>query len=93
LLSGLEGLAQQNQDDISSILKSLEETFTNRIKELKSQSVGNITRTQLLNSTDNVEFITKAIVDEASLKTQTEFVNHWIAKMINDMLWFHMGIV
>jgi hypothetical protein len=81
-LSGLEGLAQQNQEDISSILKSLEETFTNRIEGLKWQSVGNITRTQLLNSSDNVEFIIRAMVDEASLKTQTEFINHWIAKMI-----------
>jgi hypothetical protein len=52
------------------------------IEELKLQSVGNITRTHLLNSTDNVEFIVKAIIDESLLKTQTEFINHWIAKMI-----------
>ena len=81
-LAGLEGLAQQSLDEISSKLKSLEETFTNRIQEFKLQSVGNITRTQLLTSTDNVEFIIKAIADESSLKTQTEFINHWIAKMI-----------
>jgi hypothetical protein len=76
-LAGLEGLTQQDLEHIG-----LEETFKNRIEELKLQSVGNITRTHLLNSTDNVEFIVKAIIDESLLKTQTEFFNHWIAKMI-----------
>jgi hypothetical protein len=81
-LAGLEGLAQQNVEDISSRLKLLEETFKNRIEGLKLQSVDNITRTHLLNSTDNVEFIVRAIIDESLLKTQTKFINHWIAKMI-----------
>jgi hypothetical protein len=81
-LAGLEGLAQQDLEDISSKLKFLEETFQNRIEELKLQSVGNKTRTHLLNATDNVEFIVKAIIDESLLKTQTEFINHWIAKMV-----------
>jgi hypothetical protein len=81
-LAGLEGLTQRDLEDIYSKLKCLEETFKNRIEELKLQSVGNITRTHLLNSTDNVEFIVKAIIDESLLKTQTEFFNHWIAKMI-----------
>jgi hypothetical protein len=81
-LAGLEGLTQQDLEDIYSMLKCLEETFKSRIEELKLQSVGNITRTHLLNSTDNVEFIVKAIIDESLLKTQTEFFNHWIAKMI-----------
>jgi hypothetical protein len=45
LLASLEGLAQQNLEDISSKLKYLEETFKNRIEELKLQSVGNITIT------------------------------------------------
>jgi hypothetical protein len=39
------------------------------------------TRTRLLNSTDNVEFIVKGIIDESSFKTQTEFINHWISKL------------
>jgi hypothetical protein len=80
-LAGLEGLARINLDDISSRLKFLEETFKTRNEELSQQSVGNKTRTQLLSSTDDVEFIVKAIVDESSLNTQTEFLNHWIAKM------------
>jgi hypothetical protein len=76
----LEGLAQQDLEDISK-LKFLEEDFTDRIEKLKL-SVDNKIRTHLLNSTDNVEFIVKAIIDESLLKTQTEFINHWIAKMI-----------
>jgi hypothetical protein len=68
-LAGLEGLAQQDlEDSISSKLKFLEETFKDRIEELKLQSVGNKTRARLLSSTDNVEFMLKAIDDE-SLKT------------------------
>ena len=81
-LAGLEGLAQLNLEDISSKLNYLEETFNDRLEELKLQSIGNITRTHLLNSTDNAEFIVKAIIEESLLKTQTEFIDHWIAKMI-----------
>lgn len=81
-LTGLEDLGQLDLEDISSNLKLLEGTFENHIEELNRQSVGNITRTHLLSSTDDVEFIVKAIIDESSLKTQTEFINHWIAKMI-----------
>jgi hypothetical protein len=44
-LAGLEGLTQQDLEDISSKLKYLEKTFKNRIEELKLQSVGNITIT------------------------------------------------
>jgi hypothetical protein len=62
--AGLEGLAQLDLEIISSKLKFLEEDFTDRIEKLKLHSVGNKTRTHLLNSTDNVEFIVKAIIDE-----------------------------
>jgi hypothetical protein len=82
-LSGFECLAEKNCDDISSMLNLLEESFQKHIEELKRQSVGNKTRTNLLNTTDNVEFIVKGIIiDESSLKSQTEFINHWIAKLI-----------
>lgn len=42
-LAGLVGLAQINLDGISSRLKFLEETFKERNKELKQESVDNKT--------------------------------------------------
>lgn len=81
-LSGLEGLAEKRLEDISSTQQLLEEWFLEHIEELKQQSLGNKTRTKLLNSTDNVEFIVKGIIDEYSLKRQTEFINHWISKLL-----------
>jgi hypothetical protein len=71
------------EDIISSRLKAMQETFERDIEELKAHSVGNKTRTALLRSMgDDVEFVAKAIVDESSLKTQTEYINHWISKLI-----------
>lgn len=81
-LSGLEGLAEKRLEDIASTQQLLEESFLEHIEELKQQSLGNKTRTKLLNSTDNVEFIVKGIIDESSLNTQTEFINHWISKLL-----------
>jgi hypothetical protein len=87
-VAGLEDLSQLNLEDISSKLNLLEEMFGKHIKELKAQSVGNITRTRILSSSSDVEFIAKAIVDESSLKTQTEFINHWIANPSEGILGF-----
>ena len=71
------------EDVITSKLKPLQETFEIYIEELKRQSIGNKTRTALLTSIDDyVEFIVKAIEGESSLKTQTEYINHWISKLI-----------
>ena len=71
------------EDIISSKLKTLQETFERNIQGLKSQSIGNKTRTALLGSMDeDVEFIVKGIVEESSLKTQTEYINHWMSKLI-----------
>ncbi|MGA7369273.1 MAG: hypothetical protein WBX01_09095, partial [Nitrososphaeraceae archaeon] len=81
-LSSLESLAELNLENISIELKLLEGIFEEDIKELKQKSVGNKTRTRLLSSINDVEFIVKAITDESSLTTQTEYVNHWIAKLI-----------
>lgn len=75
-LTELEGLTELNLEDISTKLKLLEEIFEEYIKELKQQSIGNITGTQLLSSTSDVQFIVKGITDESSLKTQTEYINH-----------------
>ena len=82
-LSTFEELGIMDIEDISSKLECLRKTFETDIEELKGQSVGNKTRTALLNSMDNdVEFIVKGIVEESSLKTQTEYINHWISKLI-----------
>src|SRR5689334_7120069 len=57
------------EDVVSPKLKSLRESFEKDIENLKIQSVGNKTRTALLNSIDDdVEFIIKGLVDESSLK-------------------------
>jgi hypothetical protein len=81
-LSYFEELAAKDCNDISSKLEVLERTFEKHIEELKALSIDNKTRTALLTSTSNVEFILKGIVDESSLKTQSEYLNHWIAKLI-----------
>ncbi len=81
-LSNFEDLAGKNNEDISSRLKSLEERFENDIQELIELSVCNKTRTKLLRSANTVEFILKGIVDESSLKTQTEYINYLISKLI-----------
>jgi len=71
------------EDVISSKLKPLQETFERYIEELKRQSIGNKTRTSLLTSIDDcVEFIVKVIEGESSLKTQTEYINYWISKLM-----------
>jgi hypothetical protein len=77
-----EELAAKDCEDISSILKSLHQTFEKDIEELKGLSVGNKTRTALLAHNNNVELILKGIVDESSLKTQTEYLKYWISKLI-----------
>ena len=81
-LSNFEDMARKNSKDVSSRLKSLEERFENDIKGLTELSVGNKTRTELLHSVNTVEFILKGIVNESSLKTQTEYINHLISKLI-----------
>jgi hypothetical protein len=81
-ICSLEDLAEWQLEDISSTQERMQESFLTDIRELKEQSVGNNTRTKLLNSTDSVEFIVKGIIDESSLKTQTEFINHWISKLL-----------
>ncbi|MGB8934848.1 MAG: hypothetical protein WCC17_07060 [Candidatus Nitrosopolaris sp.] len=75
-------MAGKSSKDISSRLKSLEERFQNDIKGLTELSVGNKTRTDLLRSVNTVEFILKGIVNESSLKTQTEYINYLISKLI-----------
>lgn len=68
---------------VSPKLKSLQESFEHDIEKLKIQSVGHKTRNALLNSIDNdVEFIIKGLAEESSLRTQTEYINHWISKSI-----------
>jgi len=81
-LSNFEDMAGRSSKDISSSLKSLEESFENDIKLLTKLSVGNKTRTELLRSANTVEFILKGIVNESSLKTQTEYINYLISKLI-----------
>jgi hypothetical protein len=87
-LSGFECLAERNCEDISSRLELLEESFQKHIEELKRQIVDNNgydnpIQTNLLDNTDNVEFIKKGIIiDESSLTTQTEFINHWISQFM-----------
>ena len=81
-LSNFEDMARKSSKDISSRLKSLEERFENDIKGLTELSVGNKTRTDLLRSANTVEFILKGIVNESSLKTQTEYINYLISKLI-----------
>ena len=75
-------MARKSSKDISSRLKSLEERFENDIKGLTELSVGNKTRTDLLRSANTVEFILKGIVNESSLKIQTEYINYLISKLI-----------
>ena len=81
-LSNFEDMAGKSSKDISSRLKSLEERFQNDIKGLTELSVDNKTRTNLLRSSNTVEFILKGIVNESSLKTQTEYINYLISKLI-----------
>ena len=81
-LSNFEDMARKSSKDISSRLKFLEERFENDIKGLTELSVGNKTRTDLLRSANTVEFILKGIVNESSLKTQTEYINYLISKLI-----------
>jgi hypothetical protein len=81
-LSNFEDMAGKSNEDISSRLKSLEVRFGNDIEELTQLSVGHKTRTKLLHSANTVEFILKAIVDESSLDTQTEYINYLISKLI-----------
>src|SRR5437879_10872773 len=81
-LSNFEDMAEKNNDDISFRLKFLEERFENDIQELTELSIGNKTRIKLLRSANSVEFILKGIVDESSLKTQTEYINYLISKLI-----------
>jgi hypothetical protein len=71
-LCGLEGLAEKIGRYIF-YSTTFGRSFLKHIGDLKQQSVRSKTRTNLLNSTDNVEFIMKGIIDESSLKTQTEF--------------------
>jgi hypothetical protein len=67
-LSTFEELGIMDIEDISSKLECLRKTFETDIEDLKGQSVGNKTRTALLNSMDDdVEFIVKGIVEESSL--------------------------
>ena len=73
-LSDLDGLSELNLDDLSSILRNLEEMFEENINELKQLSIDNKTRTHLLSSINDVEFIIKAITDESSVKVQTEYI-------------------
>jgi hypothetical protein len=81
-LSNFEEMAGKGSKDIASRLKSLEERFENDIKGLTKLSVGNKTRTDLLRSVNIVEFIIKGIVNESSLKTQTEYLNYLISRLI-----------
>lgn len=81
-LADFEGLARTNCGEISIWIRFLEEQFTTHIQDLKVLSTGNTTRTQLLSSTDNVEFIIKGIIDESSLRKQSEFINYWISRSI-----------
>jgi len=81
-LSNFEDMAGKSNKDISSKLKSLEVRFGNEIQELTELSVGNKTRTKLLCSANTVEFVLKGIVDESCLKTQTEYINYMISKLI-----------
>jgi hypothetical protein len=80
-LSNFEDMAGKSSKDISYKLESLEQRFENDIKELTDLSVGNKTRTDLLRSANTVEFILRAIVNESSLKTQTEYINYLISKL------------
>ena len=73
-LSDLDSLSELNLDDLSSILRNLEEMFEENINELKQLSIDNKTRTHLLSSINDVEFIIKAITDESSVKVQTEYI-------------------
>jgi hypothetical protein len=81
-LSNFEDLAGKNNEELSSRLKSLEVRFGNDIEELTQLSVGNKTRIKLLRSVNTVDFVLKGIVDESSLKTQTEYINYFISKLI-----------
>lgn len=81
-LSNFEEMAGKSNEDVSSRLKLLEDRFENDIQELIDLSVGNKTRTKLLHSSNPVDFILKAMVDESSLSTQTEYINYLISKLI-----------
>ena len=81
-LSNFEDMAGKSNEDISSRLKFLEEGFENDIEELTQLSDGNKTRIKLLRSANTVDFVLKGIVDESSLKIQTEYINCLISKII-----------
>jgi hypothetical protein len=81
-LSDFEDMARKSSEDIYSRLKTLEKRFENDIKGLTELSIGNKTRTELLRSANTIEFILKGIVSESSLKTQTEYINYLISKLI-----------
>ena len=80
-LSTFEDMAGKSAEDIFSRLKSLEVRFGNDIKELIELSVGNQPRTKLLRSA-SVELILKGLVNETSLRTQTEYVDYLISKLM-----------
>jgi hypothetical protein len=60
----------------------LEEIFEEYNKELRDLSVNDITATNLLSSTNAPQLIIDAIIDDSSLNTKAEHINHWIAKMV-----------
>lgn len=81
-LTDLENLAELNVQDISSMMKLLEQIFEENIKEFRQLSVDDITTSNLLSSTNAAQLIMDALIDDSSLNTKTEYINHWIAKMI-----------
>src|SRR6266540_4601087 len=81
-LFDFEELANFDCNNLSSRSSLIENQFKLDIAELKKKSVGNKTRTALLNYTEGMVLIVKGIVRERSLVTQTEYVNYWIARLL-----------
>jgi hypothetical protein len=81
-LTDLENLAGLKLQDISSMMKFLEQIFEENIKELRHLSVNDITATNMLSSTNAAQLVMDAIIDDSSLNTWTDYINHWIAKII-----------
>jgi hypothetical protein len=80
-LSTFEAMAGKSAEDIFYRLKSLEVRFGNDITELIKLSVGNKPRTRLLRSA-GVELILKGMVNESSLRTQTEYIDYLVSKLM-----------
>jgi len=72
-LSTFEAMAGESAEDIFSKLRPLEVRFGDDITELIELSVGNKPRTMLLRSV-GVELILKGMVNESSLRTQSEYI-------------------